>query len=69
MGTCAEQQIAADGPRHGGHIKYLYHQTSKSAGPEILRHGFRRGHIGWCGGGIYFALSKGATYHKAEPRR
>eukprot|EP00438_Fugacium_kawagutii_P022527 Skav225100 [mRNA] locus=scaffold621:555304:562822:- [translate_table: standard] len=51
--------------RHGGHIKYLYHQTSTSAGPQILRHGFRRGHIGWCGGGIYFALSKGATYHKA----
>ena len=54
--------------RHGGHIKYLYHQTSTSAGPQILRHGFRRGHIGWCGGGIYFALSKGATYHKAEAR-
>eukprot|EP00435_Cladocopium_sp_Y103_P028588 s2504_g7.t1 len=51
--------------RHGGHIKYLYHQTSTSAGPQILQHGFRRGHIGWCGGGIYFALSKGATYHKA----
>ncbi|CAE7462522.1 unnamed protein product [Symbiodinium sp. CCMP2456] len=50
---------------HSGHIRTLYHQTSRSAGPQILRGGFRRGHIGWCGGGIYFALSAGATYHKA----
>ena len=51
--------------RHRGHIKYLYHQTSRSAGPKILKHGFRSGHVGWCGGAIYFALSKGATNHKA----
>lgn len=51
--------------RHRGHIKYLYHQTSRSAGPKILKHGFRSGHLGWCGGAIYFALSKGATNHKA----
>ncbi|CAK8988934.1 unnamed protein product [Durusdinium trenchii] len=51
--------------RHGGNIRYLYHQTSTSAGPKILNGGFRRGHIGWCGGGIYFALSAWSTYHKA----
>ena len=55
--------------RHRGHIKYLYHQTSRSAGPKILKHGFRSGHVGWCGGAIYFALSKGATYHKADAWR
>ncbi|CAE7252813.1 unnamed protein product, partial [Symbiodinium natans] len=48
-----------------GHVRTLYHQTSRSAGPKILHGGFRRGHVGWCGGGIYFALSAGATYHKA----
>ncbi|CAJ1365215.1 unnamed protein product [Effrenium voratum] len=50
---------------HGRHVKTLYHQTSKHAGPIILKHGFRRGRVGWCGGGIYFALSPGATYGKA----
>jgi len=30
-----------------------------------LQGGFRPGTQGWCGGGIYFATSPGATYHKA----
>lgn len=34
-----------------------------------MKNGFRSGHVGWCGGAIYFALSKGATYHKADAWR
>lgn len=49
----------------GGSIKTLYHQTSTTAGPLILKGSFRRGHSGWCGGGIYFADSKESTYAKA----
>ena len=44
----------------------LYHQTSESAGRSILRHGFRAGHVGWCGAGIYFAMSAAATSQKIK---
>eukprot|EP00931_Biecheleriopsis_adriatica_P008354 TRINITY_DN109556_c0_g1_i1.p1 TRINITY_DN109556_c0_g1~~TRINITY_DN109556_c0_g1_i1.p1 ORF type:complete len:255 (-),score=43.60 TRINITY_DN109556_c0_g1_i1:78-842(-) len=50
---------------HGGSTRTLYHQTSCSAAHAIVKTGFRPGHIGWCGGGIYFATSAGATGHKA----
>eukprot|EP00438_Fugacium_kawagutii_P021911 Skav207158 [mRNA] locus=scaffold573:351120:357875:- [translate_table: standard] len=53
------------GIRHSGNVRTLYHQTSVGAGYSILKSGFRRGHIGFCGGGIYFALSPQATYGKA----
>lgn len=53
------------GIRHAGNVRTLYHQTSSWAGNQILKNGFRRGHIGFCGGGIYFALSPQATYGKA----
>ena len=56
---------SSGGHHHRGRVLTLYHQTSVSAGYAILRSGFRRGHIGFCGGGIYFATSKGATYGKA----
>eukprot|EP00438_Fugacium_kawagutii_P022525 Skav225098 [mRNA] locus=scaffold621:525427:535340:- [translate_table: standard] len=46
-------------------IRTLYHMTSPVAGPLILNGTFRRGHVGWCGGAIYFADSKEATYTKA----
>jgi len=48
-----------------GKIVTGYHQTSYRAGRSILRHGFRPGHVGYCGGGIYFASSPMATYGKA----
>ena len=51
--------------RHRGKVMTLFHQTSTWAGPKILKHGFRRGHTGWCGGGIYFATNPWATYGKA----
>ena len=44
----------------------LYHQTSQSAGRSILKHGFRPGHVGWCGAGIYFAMSPAATSQKIK---
>ncbi|CAE7409878.1 unnamed protein product [Symbiodinium pilosum] len=44
----------------------LYHQTSESAGRSILKHGFRPGHVGWCGAGIYFAMSPEATSGKIK---
>mmetsp|Transcript_24996 Transcript_24996/g.58146 ORF Transcript_24996/g.58146 Transcript_24996/m.58146 type:complete len:311 (-) Transcript_24996:106-1038(-) len=46
-------------------IMTLYHQTSPQACQMILRNNFRPGHAGWCGGGIYFAMSPEETYSKA----
>ena len=57
--------VNSEGLRHRGHVVTLYHQTSTWAGPKILKHGFRRGHTGWCGDGIYFATSPWSTYAKA----
>ncbi|CAJ1337748.1 unnamed protein product [Effrenium voratum] len=51
---------------HYTHIVTLYHQTSESAGKSILKSGFRPGHLGWCGAGIYFALSPQATSGKIK---
>jgi len=48
-----------------GAIWTLYHVTSPSIGPKILKGGFHPGHVGWCGGGIYFALSPAACRAKA----
>jgi len=52
---------------HGtsGRVVTGYHQTSAAAGRAILRSGFRSGHVGYCGGGIYFAASVWATSAKA----
>ena len=47
-----------------GWVKTLYHQTTPSAGKSILKNGFRLGHVGWCGAGIYFATSVQATSGK-----
>lgn len=43
----------------------VYHQTGCDIGPLILRDGFHLGKVGWCGGGIYFAMSPEATVTKA----
>jgi len=43
----------------------LYHQTSPEIAALILNGGFKPGSAGWCGGGIYFAVTPGATYAKA----
>jgi len=43
----------------------LYHQTGMNIGPLILANGFKPGTRGWCGGGIYFAETKEATFTKA----
>lgn len=48
-----------------GRIMTLYHVTSPRIGHMILKQGFKPGHAGWCGGGIYFATSAGATRAKA----
>mmetsp|Transcript_92633 Transcript_92633/g.271194 ORF Transcript_92633/g.271194 Transcript_92633/m.271194 type:complete len:136 (+) Transcript_92633:1-408(+) len=47
-------------------IKTLYHQTNSHVGRMILKRNFHAGHVGWCGAGIYFATSPGATAGKAK---
>eukprot|EP00438_Fugacium_kawagutii_P018466 Skav204795 [mRNA] locus=scaffold763:423108:430340:+ [translate_table: standard] len=49
-----------------GWVKTLYHQTNPNAGKSILKNGFRLGHVGWCGAGIYFATSVAATSGKIK---
>eukprot|EP00930_Biecheleria_cincta_P017864 TRINITY_DN14089_c0_g1_i1.p1 TRINITY_DN14089_c0_g1~~TRINITY_DN14089_c0_g1_i1.p1 ORF type:complete len:321 (+),score=42.59 TRINITY_DN14089_c0_g1_i1:52-1014(+) len=49
----------------GKNVWTLYHVTSPKVGPKILKEGFRPGHVGWCGGGIYFAATKVGTALKA----
>lgn len=70
LGCCPEKMIPhATAPpatsEYGRQVMTLYHQTSPEACHSILRTGFRPGHDGWCGGGIYFALSPQATKTKA----
>jgi len=48
-----------------GAVMTLYHQTSPEIAALILNGGFKPGSAGWCGGGIYFAVTPGATYAKA----
>jgi len=48
-----------------GEVVTVYHQTSKKLGPIILETGFKPGSEGWCGGAIYFAKTRAATYTKA----
>lgn len=48
-----------------GNLKTLYHMTTPSAGNAILNSAFRPGHEGWCGAGIYFAVSPYDCWHKA----
>jgi len=50
-------------PKHK--IWTLYHVTGSKIGPKILRWGFRPGHLGWCGGGIYFGNTPQETKIKA----
>jgi hypothetical protein len=50
-------------PKHK--IWTLYHVTGSKIGPKILRWGFRPGHVGWCGGGIYFGNTPEETKIKA----
>lgn len=47
-------------------IMTLYHQTSPSIGKLILQSGFKPGHLGWCGAGIYFAMTPQATTGKIK---
>lgn len=49
-----------------GYVLTLYHQTSEHYGHLILKNGFRAGHVGWCGAGIYFATSAQATSGKIK---
>eukprot|EP00931_Biecheleriopsis_adriatica_P080307 TRINITY_DN53660_c0_g1_i1.p1 TRINITY_DN53660_c0_g1~~TRINITY_DN53660_c0_g1_i1.p1 ORF type:complete len:345 (-),score=46.83 TRINITY_DN53660_c0_g1_i1:103-1086(-) len=51
--------------KEGQSIWTVYHTTSPQVGPKILKHGFKPGHVGWCGGGIYFATSREGTAAKA----
>jgi len=63
-GNCCsdyKKKCAAD----TGRVIKLYHQTSKKIANLILKGGFKPGRSGWCGGGIYFAKTPGATYKKA----
>jgi len=52
-------------PHSSKKILTLFHQTSQQAADMIVQNGFRPGTQGWCGGGIYFALSPQATTTKA----
>lgn len=45
-------------------ILTLYHQTSPHICDLILQDNFRVGKVGWCGGGIYFAMDAQATNNK-----
>jgi len=47
------------------HKMTLYHQTSPEACEGIMHSDFRLGKGGWCGKGIYFALTPNATRQKA----
>jgi len=49
-----------------GKTMTLYHQTSEEIGAMILENGFRAGFRGWCGGAIYFATTKEATFSKTS---
>eukprot|EP00438_Fugacium_kawagutii_P018971 Skav207123 [mRNA] locus=scaffold1369:195247:232903:- [translate_table: standard] len=51
--------------RSMGGTMTVYHQTGCDIGPLILKEGFHLGKVGWCGGGIYFAMSPKATQTKA----
>ena len=71
LGCCPEHLIPhATAPpatsEYGRQVLTLYHQTSPDACHSIIRTGFRPGHDGWCGGGIYFALSPQATKTKSH---
>jgi len=61
----------APGPAPGGgagqdgQVLTVYHQTSPELGALILKTGFKPGSAGWCGGAIYFAKTRKATYTKA----
>ncbi|CAK9071040.1 unnamed protein product [Durusdinium trenchii] len=46
-------------------VMTVYHQTGCDIGPLILKEGFHLGKVGWCGGGVYFAMSPKATVTKA----
>jgi hypothetical protein len=53
--------------RLNSHIRTLYHQTDADSAYRILCCGqMYRGSSGIAGGGIYFALTKEATYTKAH---
>ena len=58
----AEAEVTAEANSTG--IVTLFHQTSHTYGKSILKNGFRPGHVGWCGAGIYFATSAKATSGK-----
>jgi len=62
---CSSPSPAHQGHHTSGTVLTLYHATSPDAGASILRSGFRPGHVGYCGGGIYFATSPWATIGKA----
>eukprot|EP00441_Pelagodinium_beii_P047321 CAMPEP_0197621744 /NCGR_PEP_ID=MMETSP1338-20131121/2226_1 /TAXON_ID=43686 ORGANISM="Pelagodinium beii, Strain RCC1491" /NCGR_SAMPLE_ID=MMETSP1338 /ASSEMBLY_ACC=CAM_ASM_000754 /LENGTH=231 /DNA_ID=CAMNT_0043191281 /DNA_START=121 /DNA_END=816 /DNA_ORIENTATION=+ len=49
-------------------VRTLYHMTTGAAGASILKSEFRSGHDGWCGGGIYFAVSPYDCWHKATAK-
>ncbi|CAE7232760.1 rnp24 [Symbiodinium natans] len=61
----SEMQSIASDLNQTGRLWRLYHLTSPSIGPKILKEGFRSGHAGWCGGAIYFGNTAAETYHKA----
>lgn len=59
-----QMEAVANSTEESGRIVTLYHQTSHTYGKSILKTGFRPGHVGWCGAGIYFATSAKATSGK-----
>jgi hypothetical protein len=57
--------MTRESPSSPANIMTLYHVTSPTFGRSILQTGFRPGHTGWCGAGIYFATTAQATNWKA----
>lgn len=65
----SSSQVATRDRRLDSNIKTLYHQTDPTAARAIVRsQTFRPGTGGIAGAGMYFAISKADTHHKAHSK-
>jgi len=68
-GNCGEHAMWCEPPQvpvqcGDRRVLTLYHQTSDPICDIIINSNFRPGTVGWCGGGIYFAMEPQATNQK-----
>ena len=65
----SSSQVATRNRRLDSNVKTLYHQTNSTAASAIVRsQTFRPGTAGIAGAGMYFAISKADTHHKAHSK-